>query len=225
MPKSQLFSNHSIIFSIKFKIYEGSFPSERKDGKVWTAHTYVQIKKENQMWWRTKKGMRPESYRKTVVDIFRAGFSHTGICQVHLIKYDRLQRHRYRGQRGAKAPRGSCVPKPGPRAAAHSPGPQSSPPQTPTALTLETCWLNECSLLLTKSAEPHVWLRDLFWTQGVQCHRISGENNKSTAIFVFIFWKTGISLFLVKPVSRPDPPERTGVHSQNPLSTGFNFPR
>lgn len=31
MPKSQLFSNHSIIFSIKFKIYEGSFPSERME--------------------------------------------------------------------------------------------------------------------------------------------------------------------------------------------------
>ena len=34
----------------------------------------------------------PESYRETVVDVLGAGFSHAGICQVHLIKYDGLQR-------------------------------------------------------------------------------------------------------------------------------------
>lgn len=30
VPNSQLFSNHSIIFSIEFKIYQESFPSEQK---------------------------------------------------------------------------------------------------------------------------------------------------------------------------------------------------
>lgn len=45
-----------------------------------------------------QKGVRPETYREAVVDVFGAGLSHAGICQVHLIKYDRLERQRDYGQ-------------------------------------------------------------------------------------------------------------------------------
>lgn len=41
---------------------------------------------------RNQERCGPESHRETVVDVLGAGFSHAGVRQVHLIKYDRLER-------------------------------------------------------------------------------------------------------------------------------------
>lgn len=62
------------------------------------SHPLVQNKQEKQTRRGIQKGVRPETYREAVVDVFGAGLSHAGICQVHLIKYDRLERQRDYGQ-------------------------------------------------------------------------------------------------------------------------------
>lgn len=77
------------------------------------SHTPVQIKQENHTWQRNREGCRPQTHREAVVDVLGAGFSHAGVGQVHLIKYDRLEKHRGHSQRGRRHTR--------PRTAHHSP--------------------------------------------------------------------------------------------------------
>lgn len=57
VPNSQFFSNHSIIFNIKFRIYQEAFqPEKRMKRSALLTHT-CQIKKKSHTWWRTDKGV------------------------------------------------------------------------------------------------------------------------------------------------------------------------
>lgn len=48
------------------------------------------------------EGCDLESYRETVVDIFGARFCHTGVSQVYLVEYDRLERDKNRGSQASQ---------------------------------------------------------------------------------------------------------------------------
>lgn len=66
------------------------------------THTPFKLNRKTKGGGGIERGVRPQTHRKAVVDVLGAGFSHTGIGQVHLIKYDRLEEHRGHSQRGQR---------------------------------------------------------------------------------------------------------------------------
>lgn len=157
----------------------------------------------------------PESYRETVVDVLGAGFSHAGICQVHLVKYDRLEkRPRHQSQCGAKAPWPM-----------HSPSSPAKHPQTPKRLKTwapdnytNTNCVHGC-LLLTRAQSSKVEL-SVFFKPGVHEWLHSWrktKQNKKPLWFLYLFFVISISLLYVKYPLTWSLPEGAGFRGSSVL--------
>lgn len=105
VPNSQFFSSRCIISNLELKMYQELLQSEGKGWKVWTAHTHpFKLNRKTKGGGGPERAVRSQTHRKAVVDVLGAGFSHAGVSQVHLIKYDRLEKHRDCCQRGRRHP-------------------------------------------------------------------------------------------------------------------------